>query len=125
MATKINVTIDGQSFAAELNDSAAAKELLSHLPLQLKLASVPGYAEKVAELPAAYDTTGMDYAEDLKAGDLAYWKPKEAPNQRLVLYAGDAGHWDGIFVVGHFTTGGYEDLLNSDRSDLTAKISRV
>lgn len=77
----------------------------------------------MAELSSAYDTTGMDYAEDLKAGDLAYWKPKEAPNQRLVLYAGQPGHWDGIFVIGHFVTDDYQDVLTSDAKGLVAKIT--
>lgn len=123
LTQSVKIKIGDQVLTAELNDSAAAKDLLRHLPLTLDLDNVSGYQEKVAELAAPYDTAGMDYAEDLQAGDLAYWKPKEAPNQRLVFYAGPAGHWDGIFVVGHITTGDYKQVLIPEQKGLTAQIT--
>lgn len=71
---KIRLTMNSAFVAITLHDSAASRDLLKMLPLELTLEDYAS-AEKIAYLPRKLDTTGAPAGFDPSAGDLAYYAP--------------------------------------------------
>lgn len=122
MTTPIQITINGTVLKAELNESAAAKDLLSKLPLTKKLNDVDGYTEKVAQLDHQIATTGMANPEELHAGELAYWEDGKGQDQTFVLYAGKTDTWPNTFVIGKIVDGDYQSVIVPKNDDLQVTI---
>ncbi|MEO3848942.1 cyclophilin-like fold protein [Streptomyces sp. B8F3] len=70
----IRVTLDGQPADATLNDSPAARDLASLLPLTLDLEDFHGI-ERIADPPRELTTHDATEPAAAKAGDLAYYAP--------------------------------------------------
>ncbi|MFG3236789.1 cyclophilin-like fold protein [Streptomyces antibioticus] len=70
----IRVTIDGRSVDASLNDSPAARDLASLLPLTLRLEDFHG-TERIADPPRKLTTEDAPEPQAPKTGDLAYYAP--------------------------------------------------
>ncbi|MFC9056430.1 cyclophilin-like fold protein [Streptomyces sp. NPDC057074] len=70
----IRVTLDGQPVEATLNDSPAARDLASLLPLTLDLEDFHG-TERVADPPRELTTDGAPEPAAAKVGDIAYYAP--------------------------------------------------
>lgn len=92
---RVRMTIDGDVFDVVLRDNPAAASLVTQLPLTLAFRDFNG-VEKIASLPRALTMDGMPAGDDPDVGDLGYY----APDQVLVLYYGDVGHWNGIARLG-------------------------
>jgi hypothetical protein len=91
----IQITIGDQAFAATLQDSAAARDLVAQLPVTVEMTDHGG-VEKTGPLPGPLSLEGQPEGADPDVGDLGYY----APGNDLVLYYGDQAHFPGIVVLG-------------------------
>jgi hypothetical protein len=75
MSQTISITIQNQRFAAELNDSPAAKQLNEALPLKLRMSRWGEEYYGDCGLTIALDDSARDIVE---VGEIAYWPPGSA-----------------------------------------------
>lgn len=73
-STPMHVTIDGQEVEATLNDSPAARDLASLLPLTLDLEDFHG-TERIADPPRKLTTENAPEPQAPRTGDLTYYAP--------------------------------------------------
>ncbi|MET7494148.1 cyclophilin-like fold protein [Streptomyces sp900116325] len=112
----IRLTINGHRIDAVLNDSAAAHDFASLLPLTLDLKDFHE-TERVAHLPRKLDTSGAPDTADPKAGDLAHY----APWQNLALFHRDGETSPGLVILGHLSDSKDIDrLATADRVTIEA-----
>ena len=84
---KISIEIDGRVVTGTLDDSAAASDFASLLPLML---SMKDYAstEKISDLPRRLSPQGAPAGLDPSVGDITYY----APWGNLAIFYGDADY---------------------------------
>lgn len=106
---KIEVKSNSKTIVFELNESDASKELLSQLPLTIK---VEDYAsnEKIFYPPNKLSTSNTPLA-NAKKGTLAYY----APWGNVVMFYKDFGSASGLFELG-FSTSGTREIENLSNS---------
>lgn len=97
---KIRIETDGSAITATLNDSEAARDLASLLPLSVTLEDYAS-TEKIATLPRRLSTTGAPAGSDPDAGDIAYY----APWGNLAIYYRDFRYSDGLVKLGRLDGG--------------------
>ncbi|MFF8717300.1 cyclophilin-like fold protein [Streptomyces sp. NPDC015184] len=97
-AVHIRLTTETGSFEATLNDSAAARDLATLLPLTLETEDFH-QTERIAYPPRKLDTTGAPDASHPRAGDLAYYTPWG----NLALFHRDGQHSPSLVILGHLT----------------------
>ncbi|MFC9056713.1 cyclophilin-like fold protein [Streptomyces sp. NPDC057074] len=83
-----------------MNDSAAARDFATLLPLTLTLNDHAG-TEKISDLPKKLSTEGSPSGTAAKAGDLALY----APWGSLAIFYTDFPHSEGLVKLGEFTEG--------------------
>jgi hypothetical protein len=83
-----------------LNDSEAARDFVSLLPLRLTFKD-HARTEKVSDLPRSLTSKGAPPGFDPSVGDLAYY----APWKNLALYYRDFGYSDGLVPLGAVESG--------------------
>jgi hypothetical protein len=93
--TDIRITVNDQTFTAQLADNPTARELVDQLPLTLRFRDF-NHVEKIAELPQPLTIDGVPPGDDPEINDIGYY----APSGDLVLYYGDVGYWNGIVRIG-------------------------
>lgn len=98
-AMKISVKVNGKTTVFELNNSTAAKDLYTQLPLTIK---VEDYSdnEKIFYPPEKLKTTDTPKA-DARAGTLAYY----GPWGDVVMFYKDFGSAAGLYELGHAISG--------------------
>ncbi|WP_413812351.1 cyclophilin-like fold protein [Streptomyces sp. OE57] len=106
----IRLTIDGHSFDATLNDSAAARDFATLLPLRLDLDDFH-QTERIAYLSRKLDTSGAPEAARPQAGDLAYYAPWG--NLALFYRDGDSPS-TGLVILGQVADRDTERLATAD-----------
>ncbi|MGW2182973.1 cyclophilin-like fold protein [Streptomyces sp. NPDC001732] len=94
----LHLTTETGSFAATLNDSAAARDLVTLLPLTLETEDFH-QSERIAYPPRKLDTSGAPNASHPKAGDLAYYTPWG----NLALFYRDGQRSPSLDVLGQLT----------------------
>jgi len=114
---KIRMTIDGTSVTATLDDTEAARDFASLLPLTLRLEDYAS-TEKIAFLPRKLATAGAPKGTDPDVGDIAYY----APWGNVALFYRDFGYSAGLVKLGRLD-GGVEILQRT--GVLEARIERV
>lgn len=92
----IHLTINGQVLRATLEDSSAARDFLSLLPLTFDLEDYNA-TEKVAQLPRKLSTAGSPAGIRPEVGDLTYY----APWGNLAIFYKDFGYSRGLVRLGH------------------------
>jgi hypothetical protein len=107
----IRLSIDGHPAEATLNDSAAARDFATLLPLTLDLSDFH-HSERIADLPRRLSTSGAPQAAEPKAGDLAYYAPWG--NLALFYRDGDAPS-DGLVILGRVAGGDTDRLATASR----------
>ncbi|WP_405628948.1 cyclophilin-like fold protein [Streptomyces sp. NBC_01174] len=111
----IRVTIDGQEVEATLNDSPAARDLASLLPLTLDLKDFHG-TERIADPPRKLTTENAPEPLAPKAGDLAYF----APWGNLAIFHKDGpSASEDLLVLGHIDADA-DVLSGADRITIEA-----
>lgn len=93
----LRVTLDGQPVQATLNDSPAARDLASLLPLTLDLEDFHG-TERIGYPPRKLTTEDAPEPAAAKAGDIAYFAPWG--NLALFYNNGPAASTD-LLILGH------------------------
>ena len=108
---QIHLTLGDRQFAATLDDSAAADDLLAQLPVTIDMTDHGG-VEKTGPLPSPLFLDGQPEGADPDVGDLGYY----APGNDLVLYHGDQSSFPGIVVIGRLERGAAEQIARMDGS---------
>ncbi|MCI3223495.1 hypothetical protein GXP76_15140 [Streptomyces sp. NP-1717] len=116
----IRVTIDGQSVDATLNDSPAARDLASLLPLTLDLEDFHG-TERIADPPRKLTTDDAPEPQAPKTGDLTYYSPW---GNLAIFYKDGPSASQDLLVLGHIDADA--DLLSgADRITIEAEQPRT
>ncbi|MFJ9380936.1 cyclophilin-like fold protein [Streptomyces sp. NPDC101455] len=97
---KIQLTLDGATHPATLNDSPAARDFFDQLPLELTLRDFAS-SEKISDLPNRLSTAQAPEGTTAKAGDLTYY----APWGNLAIFYHDAPHAPGLVSLGRLDSG--------------------
>ncbi|MDT0612107.1 cyclophilin-like fold protein [Streptomyces lancefieldiae] len=93
----IRVTLDGRPVDATLNDSPAARDLASLLPLTLDLEDFHG-TERIADPPRKLTTEDAPEPQAAKTGDLTYYAPW---GNLAVFYKGGPSASSDLLILGH------------------------
>lgn len=97
---KIQIHVGARSLTATLENSKAARDFLSLLPLTLTLSDYNS-TEKVADLPRKLSTEGAPDGTDPDVGDLTYY----APWGNLAIFYRDFGWSRGLVKLGRLDAG--------------------
>lgn len=92
---KIKIIINGNTLSATLNNSAAAKDFASLLPMTLTLDDY-AQTEKVSDLGKRLDTNDSPSGFDPDIGDITYY----APWDNLAIFYKDFGYASGLVKLG-------------------------
>jgi hypothetical protein len=111
----MRVTIDGRKVEATLNDSPAARDLASLLPLTLDLEDFHG-TERIADPPRKLTTENAPEPQAPKTGDLTYYAPWG--NLALFYKDGPSASSD-LLVLGHIDAD-TDQLSGADRITMEA-----
>ena len=98
---KINIDVEGATITAILDDSPAARDFASLLPLTLTLDDYNS-TEKISNLPRRLSAEGAPAGLDPSPGDLTYY----APWGNLAVFYRDFGYSRGLVKLGAIVTGG-------------------
>jgi hypothetical protein len=97
---KIRMIVEGTPLTATLDDSAAARDFASLLPLNLTLTDYAA-TEKVSDLPRRLSTDGAPRGSDPDVGDITYY----APWGNLAVFYRDFGYSAGLVKLGSIDAG--------------------
>lgn len=97
---RISIRIGDRVIPATLNNSKAAQDFASLLPLSLTLEDYAS-TEKISDLPKRLSTDGAPRGSDPSVGDLAYY----APWGNLAVYYRDFGYSNGLVLLGSVDSG--------------------
>ncbi len=97
---QIIIRIEDKTVTAFLNNSEAARNFASLLPLRLTLKDYAA-TEKVADLPARLKTEGAPAGHDPEPGDIAYY----APWGNLAIFYKDFAYSRGLVHLGKIESG--------------------
>ena len=97
---KIQLELGDTVLSATLEDSAAAKDFASLLPLTLTLNDYAA-TEKVADLPRKLSTHGAPAGIDPALGDITFY----APWGNLAIFYKDFGYSAGLVKLGQIDSG--------------------
>ncbi|MGW2642432.1 cyclophilin-like fold protein [Streptomyces sp. NPDC001348] len=111
----IRVTLDGRPVEATLNDSPAARDLATLLPLTLQLKDFHG-TERIGYPPRRLTTDDAPEPSAAKVGDIAYYAPWG--NLALFYRNGPAGSAD-LLILGHIDTDA-DQLARAERITIEA-----
>ena len=100
LAMQIKIEVEGDTFTATLEDSEAARDFASLLPLSLTLEDYAA-TEKVSDLPRRLSTQGAPAGVTPKTGDLAYY----APWGNLAIFHKDFRYSKGLVKLGTLDSG--------------------
>jgi len=98
-AMKISVKANDKTTVFELNNSPAAQDLYSQLPLSIKIEDYSDN-EKIFYPPRKLNTANAP-AADARVGTLAYY----APWGDVVMFYKDFGSASGLYELGHAISG--------------------
>jgi hypothetical protein len=98
---KINIDVEGATITAILDDSPAARDFASLLPLTLTLEDYNS-TEKISTLPRRLATEGAPAGIDPSPGDITYY----APWGNLAIFYKDFGYSRGLVKLGAIVAGG-------------------
>jgi hypothetical protein len=106
---KINIRVNDEVIRATLNDSKAAQDFASQLPLSLTLEDYAS-TEKISVLPKKLSTDAAPPGFDPSVGDIAYY----APWGNLAIFYRDFEYSTGLVSLGRLAAGA--DVFASSRS---------
>jgi hypothetical protein len=97
---KIRIDVDGTSVTATLDETAAARDFVSLLPLTLTLEDY-NRTEKISDLPKKLSTQGAPAGVEPSKGDIAYY----APWGNLAIFYKDFAYSRGLVNLGRIDSG--------------------
>jgi hypothetical protein len=96
---KIRIDVDGTAVTATFDDTVAAKDFVSLLPLTLTLEDY-NRTEKISDLPKKLSTQGAPEGVDPSRGDIAYY----APWGNFAVFYKDFPYSRGLVKLGRLDT---------------------
>ncbi len=114
---KIQIVLEGQTLAATLEDTPAARAFADMLPLELSLEDFHAI-EKVADLPGPLPTESEPEGIDPEVGDITLY----APWGNLAIFYRDFGYARGLVRLGRID--GSTAALEA-KGPLPARIERM
>jgi hypothetical protein len=117
---KIAIRIGEKAFTVDLYDNPTAKDLMSRLPLILKVNNYPGYDEKVVRLPNPLSMKGAPRGDEPLIPEVGYYEP----GQWIALYYGHIGYWPGKVPLGRIHASVDELRAIPDNASVTIEIER-
>ncbi|MGR9132481.1 cyclophilin-like fold protein [Rhizobium leguminosarum] len=111
---RIRIGFNNLTLTATLADNPTARDLVSMLPLNLK---IEDYGRKIVHLPRKLTEEGSGAFGNEQPGDLCYFKPWG----NLALFYADY-RWDGLIRLGRFDND-FEPLLV--RGEYPLRIERI
>ncbi|WP_256942432.1 cyclophilin-like fold protein [Bacillus sp. OV166] len=115
---KIKLTVGQDEYTATMNNSKAAKDFISLLPMTLTLKDYAGM-EKISDLPKRLSTTGSPDGTAGSNGDITYY----APWGNLAIFYKDSNYANGLIKLGKIESG--IEKLASIRGDFTVTIEKI
>lgn len=115
--TRIIFKVGQDTLAATLDDTPAARDFASMLPLTITLSDYHGI-EKVGDLGREMDSAGMPSSYEPKAGDITQY----APWKNLAIFVAPFSNSRGLVRLGQFD-GDISPLTGTD--DVTVSIERA
>lgn len=94
---QIAFTAGDTTLTATLEDSAAARDFVARLPLNLTLKDYAGI-ERIAYLDKPLNITGIPAGHKAKAGDITYY----APWGNVAIFGKGFGYASGLVILGSF-----------------------
>lgn len=116
--TRIRVIVGDQVLPATLDDTAAARDFASLLPLELSLSDYHA-TEKVADLPRRLDTTGAPASHTPKPGEITHY----APWSNLAIFYKPFQSSPGLVRLGQFD-GPIDALLRDGKIPVRIELAR-
>ncbi|MGY5776340.1 cyclophilin-like fold protein [Rhizobium sp. LEGMi135b] len=93
---KIAIRIEGKMFTIDLYDNATAGDLVTKLPLTVKVSDYPGYDEKLLRLKEGLSMKGAPKGDEPEIPEVGYYEP----GRWIALYYGPIGYWPGKVPLG-------------------------
>lgn len=115
---KMNITVGSRTVTATMEDNAAARDLLSRLPLEVSLEDFNNTTEKIFYPDPALTTKGVTRGCTPTPGDITIY----APWGNVAIFCKSWSHSNDLIKIGHIDGNGIEALTVT--GDITVKLER-
>lgn len=115
---KMNITVGNHTVTATMEDNAAARDLLSRLPLEVTLEDFNNTTEKIFYPDPALTTKGVTRGCAPTPGDITIY----APWGNVAIFCKRWSHSNDLIKIGHIDGNGIEALTVT--GDITVKLER-
>lgn len=115
---KMNITVGSHTVAATMEDNAAARDLLSRLPLEVTLEDFNNTTEKIFYPDPALMTQSVPRGCTPTPGDITIY----APWGNVAIFCKSWSHSNDLIKIGHIDGNGIEALTVA--GDITVKLER-
>lgn len=102
----MKITVGNRTVTATMEDNAAAKDLLSRLPLEITLEDFNNTAEKIFYPAPALNTEGVKVGCAPAPGDIAIYTPW----RNVAFFCKGGAHSNDLVKIGHIDGNGIEPL---------------
>lgn len=102
----MKITVGTRTITATMEDNAAAKDLLSRLPLEITLEDFNNTTEKIFYPAPALNTTGVKGGCAPVPGDITIY----APWKNVAIFCKSWSHSNDLIKIGHIDGNGIEAL---------------
>ena len=102
----MKITVENRTITATMEDNAAAKDLLSRLPLEITLEDFNHTTEKIFYPDPALNTTGVKGGCAPVPGDITIY----APWKNVSIFCKSWSHSNDLIKIGHIDGNGIEAL---------------
>ena len=114
----MKITIGNKTYTATMEDNAAAKDLLSRLPLEITLENFHNTTEKIFYPDPALNTEGVQGGCAPVPGDITIY----APWKNVAIFCKSWSHSSDLIKIGHIDGNGIEALQVA--GDIKVKLER-
>ena len=115
---KMNITVGSHTVTATMEDNAAARDLLSRLPLEVTLKDFNDTTEKIFYLDPALTIEGVTRGCAPTPGDITIY----VPWSNVAIFCKRWSHSNDLIKIGHIDGNGIEALTVT--GDITVKLER-
>ena len=115
---KMNITVGSHTVTATMEDNAAARDLLSRLPLEVTLKDFNNTTEKIFYLDPALTIEGVTRGCAPTPGDITIY----APWGNVAIFCKRWSHSNDLIKIGYIDGNGIEALTVA--GDITVKLER-
>ena len=115
---KMNITVGSHMVTATMEDNAAARDLLSRLPLEVTLVDFNNTTEKIFYPDPALTTEGVARGCAPTPGDITIY----APWGNVAIFCKNWSHSNDLIKIGHIDNNGIEAL--NIEGDIIVKLER-